>query len=252
MSTVAKVNPRANQGQTTQGFYVIGADGSAYVYNNNRSVERVQDFLQRGLKAFKASPPAKADIPDAPDMQRKAPAGTTILRIYSRIKPVPMGADTANENVQRDHFWLLPQEVAALSTSNSVPESLSARLCRFVFVDAIRGEPDFWSAGEIKSKEFSITKLSSGELKIVGKFAMATGNQARGLEGSLEAIVRVNGERVTAFKGFVNATAWGKGTYTPNPPNGKFPIKFAIVIAPNTPDTVSPQAAFYGPEYLKG
>ena len=249
MQTVGKVNPRGDQGQTTQGFYVIGADGSAYVFNNNRSVERVLDFMGRGLEGFHAKPPARIEIQPSQNVLITPPAGATVLRVYSRIKPVPAGSDPANENLQRDHFWILPDESAALAKLQ-VPENLAMRLCRFALVDAIRGEPDFWRPEEIQSNKLEVAKNPKGGLLLKGTYKMQTADKKRGVEGAFEAELQIISDKVAAFKGFAEATAWGQGTYTPGAPSSKFPIKFAFLLAPATKDSVAPQAAMFGREYL--
>ena len=249
MQTVGKVNPRGDKGETTQGFYVIGADGSAYVFNNNRSVERVLDFMLRGLDSFQAKPPARVEILPSQNVLITPPAGATVLRVYSRIKPVPSGSDAANENLQRDHFWILPDESAALAKLQ-VPENLAMRLCRFALVDAIRGEPDFWRPEEIRSKKLELAKNPKGGYLLKGIYAMRTADEKRGIEGGFEAELQITNDKITAFKGFAEATAWGQGTYTPGAPSGKFPIKFAFLLAPSTKDSVAPQAAMFGREYL--
>lgn len=249
MKTAVKVNRRIDQGLTSQGFYVAGADGSAYAYNNNRSVERVLSFMQRGMDGFRARPPAQTEVPVPADIQPKPPAGTTVLRMYSRIKPAPPGCDSTNENIQRDHFWVLPSEVSSL-ISGVFPDPLALRLCRFAFVDAIRGEPDFWRPEEIRTSSFLVEKGKNGEWMLSGKFSMATSDNRRGLEGAFEGVLKASGGTVSSFKGYAEGTAWGQGTYTPGAPEGKFPIKFAFVLAPNAIDTVAPQAAMFGREYL--
>lgn len=249
MSTVTKVNPRGNQGQTTQGFYVIGADGSAYVFNNNRSVERVLDFMRRGFEGFQAKPPVASEIPAAQSVQIKPPPGATVLRLYSRIKPAPAGCDPSNENLQRDHLWILPDEVASMAKLEA-PPALVNRLCRFTFVDAIRGEPDFWRPEEIRANKFEVTKNPKGGYLLKGPFAMQSADGKRGIEGTLEAELNITDQKITAFKGFAESTAWGSGTYTPSAPTGKFPLKFAFLLAPAAKDSVAPQAAMFGREYL--
>jgi hypothetical protein len=249
MQTVGKVNPRTDQGETTQGFYVIGADGSAYVFNNNRSVERVLDFMRRGHEGFQAKPPVETQIPMNQSVQLKPPPGTTVLRLYSRIKPAPAGCDPANENLQRDHLWILPEEVASLATLQA-PQALVNRLCRFTLVDAIRGEPDFWKPEEVRTSKFKVMKNPKGGYVLKGPFAMQTADGKRGLEGTLEAEFNIAAEKITAFKGFAGSTAWGSGTYTPGAPAGKFPLKFAFLLAPASKETVAPQAAMFGREYL--
>ncbi|MDQ2985390.1 MAG: hypothetical protein M3R13_01555 [Armatimonadota bacterium] len=251
MNTVRKVNLRGERGETTQGFYVIDADGGAYGYNNNRDVDRVLAFMKGGLDNYRSSPKQQTDsIEPVDDGIPDPPPGATTLRVYQRIIPVPQGADPANQNVQRDHFWLLESEAKDLALAK-VSDTLSLRLCRFVFNDAIRGEPDMWHVSEIRKRTFAASKVGD-HVELTGHYEMRTMNDSRGLQGKLFAEVRFAGSKVIGFKGVADATAWGQSTYTPNPPKGKFSLKFAFVIAPESIDTVAPQAAFFGQGYLTG
>lgn len=248
MSMAAIANPRVTSGQTAQGFYVIGADGTAYGYNNNRSVERVMSFMAEGLKGYKAAPAYSKGVRDLDFTALTAPKGSAVLRVYARILPVPEGSHASNENVQRDHFWILPDEVSALAKGD-VAESLQLRLCRFAFVDAIRGEPNFWKPSEIVSRSFKVRRDGDG-YHLTGTFEMR--HAQRGIEGSFEALIKVDDGKIVSFRGFAETVAHGRSTYTPNPPKGEFDLKLAFVLAPSTADTVAPQAAMYGRSYLTG
>lgn len=250
MDTVRKVNSRGDQNETTQGFYAVDAAGDAYGYNNNRNVEAVLDFMKTKLADYRSSPHMKVDLTAQEGSIPKPPAGSAVLRVYQRIIPVPKGADSANENVQRDHFWLLPEEITALS-SGSFPDTLGLRLCRFVFNDAIRGEPDMWKLEEVRIREFTASKELGG-VKFSGRFKMETADKARGLEGKIEGTAVFDGGKTLEFKAVADTTAWGRCTHTPNPPVGRFPLKFAFTVAPNAIDTVAPQATFFGNSYLTG
>jgi len=251
MNTVRKVNLRGERGETTQGFYVVDAGGAAYGWNNNRDVDRVLAFLKNGLSQYRSIPNKQfAEISQKDDGIPDPPAGTTVLRVYQRIVPVPKGADPANENVQRDHFWLLASESAALA-KGEVADTLSLRICRFVLNDAVRGEPDMWGLEEIQQRSFRASRKGN-TVRLEGTFAMATAGNRRGLRGKMEAEVQFAGDRIVGFRGVADTTAWGRSTYTPNPPPGEFPLKFAFVIAPITKDTIAPQATFFGASYLTG
>jgi hypothetical protein len=195
METAAKVNPRALQKQTTQGFYVAAPDGKAYGFNNNRSVERVLEFMRRGKAAHAQDPPVRVEVPAPKSVILAPPPGSAVLRVYSRIRPVPAGAQPSNENLQRDHFWILSEELRELgdaaSGTGEVPASLAARLSRFALVDAIRGEPDFWRHNEVRTSAFHVARRSDGKLELKGRYAMRTADGARGLEGTFEAELKV-------------------------------------------------------------
>ena len=104
-------------------------------------------------------------------------------------------------------------------------------------------DPD--SAREMLQREgfpFTESKLVAVEV--------STSELNRLMSALLEAELNISGNKITVFKGYADATAWGQGTYTPGAPSGKFPIKFAFLIAPATKDSVAPQAAMFGREYL--
>lgn len=248
MKTAASVNSRVDDGMTSQGFYVVAADGTAYGFNNNRSIDRVVAFMAEGLKKYRASPPVVTDVPVLKGGRIVPPDGATVLRVYSRITPVPEGCGDSNKNLQRDHLWVLPGEVSELQ-NGAFPEALKLRLLRFCLVDAVRGEPDFWTQSEVESGEFKVT--SDGTLtKIKASFSMKSVGQS--LSGTFDAELSIGKGRLTSFKGYADCTASGSGTWTPGAPEGYFPLKFAFVIAPEAIDTVAPQAAMIGREYLTG
>jgi hypothetical protein len=248
MKTVSSVNARVEQGHTTQGFYVVAADGTAYGFNNNRSVERVLAFMADGLKKFRTNPPQAPTVPVLEHKKLAPPEGASVLRVYSRIVPTPEGCNESNKNLQRDHLWVLPAEARALA-AGQVPEPLQLRLCRFTLVDAVRGEPDFWQEANIESKSFSVVNGPNGRC-VSGKFAMKSARQT--LQGDLELVFTVREGKLVTAKGYAACTASGSGTWTPGAPDGTFPLKFAFVMAPESKDTVPPQAAMYGREYLTG
>ncbi|MBC8063282.1 MAG: hypothetical protein H7Y17_00505 [Chlorobia bacterium] len=254
-----KVKPDIAKGSTAQGKYVIAADGTAYGFNNNRSIERVHQLLDRSLAQFKASPPVQVAI-SAAELEAKfvpePPIGSAVVRLFTRVKPAPLGSDSANENVARDHFWILPEELKALSTGE-MPEAFRMRLARFALVDSVRGEPDHWRPAEIVRAEFKLSPLRSSKVKgfsLTGTFSMQTQDLKRGYEGKLEGELTFGTEnRLVSFKAFAEGQAWGASTYAPNPPAGKFPLLIAFVsVSDEASRVVAPQAVFYGREYLTG
>lgn len=242
MAVANRAKPDTKEGSTAQGFYVLGADGSDYGFNNNRSVERVLGLMDRGLAAFKERPPRKVEIDPASGRYGFArPQDVATVRVFSRVRPVPDGCDPSNENVARDHVWVLPSEMQDLA-SGKFSEALAMRLCRFHMVDNVRGEPDHWRRDEVLRHEFKVDKDGT----LTGSFSMATADGKRGMEGSLTGRLLPDG-----FRAFASATAWGASTYAPNPPKGKFPMVFAFVVADDKYSrVVAPQAAFHGAEYL--
>lgn len=256
MKAAKTVKPDIDKGITSQGFYVMNADGKAYGFNNNRSVERVTNFIQRGLDSFAADPPAAAKVEEtdlASKWHAELPAGGISVRVHSRIRPLPEGCDPSNANVARDHLWIYPDEVRAMVKDAKMPESLVWRIARFHLVDNVRGEPDHWQAGEVKSATMTLTPIGDGKrFDFKGSFEMAAANGSRGLKATLEGRIRVDGGKLAEIRSYGEGMAWGRSTYTPNPPEGKFPIVFAFDLTDDRWSRhVTPQAVFHGSEYQR-
>lgn len=260
---IAEANvERVRQGNTAQGFYVLDAAGGFYGYNNNRSVERVDTLLDRALIAFRQAPntregPTGAELaaPRGPE----PPIGTTTLRVFTRIRPVPEGAVESNRRVNRDHLWISQDEILALIAGQSEgkpfrpPETLARRLARFHLVDNVRGEPDMWTAPQVKSLELTATPTKTG-LSVAGNFEMQTEAGDRGFKGTFEAAIVLDPtqKRLTSFRAIAQGTAWGASTYCPDPPKGRFPVVIAFL---NVDDAmakkVPPQGLTWGSEYWR-
>ena len=250
-----KVKPDIAKGQTAQGRYVFAADGTAYGFNNNRSVERVHQLMDKSLTMFRANPPAKVGVSKEELLAKfvpESPAGTAVVRLFTRIRPAPLGSDSSNENVARDHLWILPAEAAELSKGN-ISDSLKLRILRFALVDNVRGEPDHWRVQEIKRADFKAEK-KPGQLEIRCNFRMETGDSKRGFEGALEAAADFDSAgQMTKFLAYAEGQAWGRSTYTPNEPKGRSPLAVGFrLVEDETAKAVAPQAVFHGREYLTG
>src|SRR5687768_11001757 len=149
MKMAASVNARVNNGNTAQGFYIAGPDGTAYGFNNNRTVERVNWFMDNSLKKLRESPP-KATAIDPADLNapfaRTPGPSVSVMRVFARIRPLPEGCSDLNKGIARDHFWIYPSEVKemyrltehGLNEPIPLPRSVVARLTRFHLVDNVR------------------------------------------------------------------------------------------------------------------
>lgn len=248
MSAATQVKPDIASGITAQGKYVLGADGSAYGFNNNRSTERLGNMLDEALKKFRANPPARTDIPPSQGHTTglEWPKDVSVVRTFTRVRPLPEGCDPMNENAARDHLWILPQEAATLA-KHEFPDSLATRICRFSLVDNVRGEPDHWKPEEIEMSAF----WPSGEGEFTGIFSMKTRDGSRGIQGTLAIEASLQDGKLARFQAYGSAVAWGRSTFTPGEPTGRFPLVFAFVLAEDEmARQVAPQAVFYGKEYL--
>ncbi|HYF49897.1 MAG TPA: hypothetical protein VEJ63_10850 [Planctomycetota bacterium] len=249
-------------GNTTQGTYIAGADGKMYAWKNTPGVSSTLKFMDEGLAAFKKTPPKTVEISketlEAPFCRAAKPT-TTVCAVYSRVRPVPAGADTRNYNLGREYVWLYTEEAAALlksldaKTALQLPDSMISRLVRFTLIDVIRGEADFWMPRHVRKAEFTLKHIGSVEVdapqnedaktaqakvrverfEFSGDFSSATGTfTGHGLEGHIDGEFDIDPakEQFTGFRAYAKCEAWGatplgnKGAI-----RGKFPLVFAIV-----------------------
>ena len=251
---------------TVQGFFVAGADGTNYGWRNERSPRIVARFLDASLAAYRKRAPRTVSLTGAAPHRSavKVPnASTSVVRVFSRIRPVPAGADPRNKDVGRDHFWVLSSDVRALRAASPgdgrpfpMPPALVARLVRFHLVDNVRGEPDMWTAEDVRKADFTARRRRSANgadsFVFHGAFAQRTPNGRRGLEGRIwgEFDVPSATDKVVRFRAFGKGQAWGRSRYTPRPPRRRFPMVFALVEADDAAArTVSPQAVSSGEAY---
>jgi hypothetical protein len=267
MKMAATVNDRVRDGTTAQGFYVVGADGSGYGFNNNRDPQRVDRFMSRGIEQFREHPPANTDVPESirtAPFSRAPDPSTSVIRVFSRIRPLPPGADVLNAGVGRDHLWILAGEVREiLSAGNKVgrafamPSTLVARLVRFHLVDNVRGEPDMWAPDEVGKAAFTawLTEKTptTGTFTFSGTFAQQTADGRRGGEGKIEGVFDVDPRtaKIVRFRAYSEGEAWGAGHFTGNAPQGRFPLVIAMVeAADSVAKAVPPQGILWGEQYF--
>lgn len=263
---------RVRAGHTSQGFYVLGADGTFYGYNNNRSIERVHAMLDQAVAKFDAQRPAGVEIAAA---ERAAwalrpPEGASIARVHARIRPLPAGAGDANARLGRDHLWITAAEARALAkvgeAGGTWPASLRERVARFHLLDNIRGEPDFWKPEEVRVADFTARRLwptaesaGSGDggpvwVEVAGRFEIRSDDDRRGFVGGLKGWIVIDSAsgRVSDVRLYAGGACWGSGTWTPGAPEGRFPLKLGIVPADDeAARLVPPQAAQCGERYLR-
>jgi hypothetical protein len=260
---------KQDESETAQGYYAFSAAGDAYGSINTHDPEEVLVLLKRAKKGFSARPPGKVALKEmslGPESQ--VPEGALVLRVFSRIAPMPAGLDELrrrrNGQLGRDHVWLLKSDATEMllrlkeSNEADAPETLSKRLCRYHLTDNVRGESDLWGPLDIKKRSFKVAKLAETEtvitVQLTGTYAMrmsdikVEGRRTKsemGLEGTIEGILEIDKAKAT-FSGaklYASATGWGASTFTPDEPPGRFPIQFAMVVAN---DAVSRQVAPQG------
>jgi hypothetical protein len=233
-----------DEGDTAQGLYVAGPDGTPYGwYNGWRHTPEIMQFLQSSLARFHESPPKVADVPVniSASSTRLAPAASTaVVRVFSRIRPLPTGADAINASVGRDHLWLLADEARAiLEQSNpkaaELPPPLIARICRYHLIDNVRGEPDAWEANEVIARDWRATLISQtgtvSTYNFSGSFKMTASCANRGYAGKISGQFNIDRSehKFTRFRAIASGYAWGASRFTPNPPEGKFPLVIGML-----------------------
>lgn len=268
VSVARKLNYRVDQGEEAEGYYVFGPDGEPFAFTDWQSAEKVVETLDEGLRASRKSPPSVpafgGALPKADG--GRVETGTSVLRSYARIRPVPEGANPINASIGRDHIWVFPEEIAALMSHRKgeafdLPATLAARLVRFHLIDNVRGEPDMWLPDEVRRAEFHVRVVEQEpgltRFQLDGEFAQENAAGNRGQRGTLEASFSIDPKRraIVRFRGYSEGVAWGSaiGTKcTELAPTGKYPLIIALV---DTDDPVAqlvpPQASSLGGEYRK-
>jgi hypothetical protein len=227
--------------QDPQGFYIAGADGTSYGWNNDHDPDNVEKYMDRGLAAFRAHPPKATVVSD--DERRAAFAvtpdpSTSVVRVFSRIRPLPDEVWGLNRSVGRDFLWIYADEVRAIAKAAktgapfALPDSLVRRIVRFHLVDNVRGTPDMWGPHEVQRAQFVAARVDGGgglRVKFSGDFAMH--NKSRGHVGAIDGELELDeaAARVTRFRAYSRGQAWGAGSQTPFPPPGRFTLHIAMV-----------------------
>lgn len=238
-----------------QGMYIAGADGTSYGFTNDHDPPDIRRFMDTGLKRFRLHPPRRVTVTEQEQQASFSihpPAKASVLRVYSRIRPVPAGVTPLNEGVGRDYCWVYQDEVKALATATGqtfpLPTTLVRRIARFHLLDNVRGTPDMWRAGDVKDARFTgrVVREVNGvrTLAFDGTFALRTASGGRGYEGRIEGQCEVDARtlRLGRFRALATGKAWGVGTFTPNAPKGRFPLLIALL------DTDEPIARIVPPE----
>ena len=247
--------------QDPQGMYILGPDGTPYGFTNDHEPEDILGFVDRGLRGYRAHPPGPVTISDAEvaaPWTVAPPRDGAVVRVYTRIRPLPKKVWGLNRGVGRDYLWLYPEDIADLiaasggaekvdpGTPVELPRALVGRLVRFHMVDDVRGTPDMWRASEVRRLAFAgqvirqegpvRTLAWHGDFLMRGRRRSAVGERAiveQGHAGRLEGEIDLDvvARRVLRFRAFSEGQAWGEGTYTPYPPDGRFRLLVAMVEA---------------------
>jgi hypothetical protein len=264
---VSSVQPNY-RGGSTQGYYILGADGHGYLWDNYPP--RLRTFLATGVERYRQNPAAA--IVTAAEIRRDAPPppppGTSVVRLFTRIRPLPANAGPMNALLGRDYMWVLAEEVKAIAAGPKsgdfpLPEALVARLVAFHMVDNVRGQVWPWRPQEITKARFTARFVSEEgtqrTYKLHGDFAKRDSHPPawndRGHEGTFEGELTIDmqSNKIVRFRARADCTAWSDATYDRNspPPTGRYTVICALVEANDKlAQEVTPEQAGTGEYYL--
>jgi hypothetical protein len=255
---VSQDSSRTDFNSSTQGRYAFTPEGQLIGFNNNRSVERIQNLLKKALEKYPpGATPAEAALIDPlrkASLDRTIKEGTVVVNVYAKV----LGGQDETENktakmfqasLGEDHLWIRKDEADALARGE-LAESLKRRLALYHLNDFTRGEPNMWRANQVKKLEMT---LKDGKLS--GAVQLETADGKRGYETDLLGFIEAKDGRLSRFDLVSKGLFWGAGSYTntAGTPKGKFPLGVAFRIADgkNEADKVPPQAARDLNEYLR-
>ena len=237
--------------QTYQGMYVVGPDAQCYDYQVAWDLppEKYLGILDKALEDYAASPPKRVPINADVSKESLSPApqpSTTVLRVFSRIRPLPAGCDESNRGIGRDHLWIFEDELSELSSGARaaggkpfpMPRRIVGRLVRFHLLDTVRNTSSAFSENEVKQASFTVQQAAqtddstftfSGQYESSG--VVDNSGQAFGIKGWLQGEFRVSVDsgRIDHFRAYGEATASGQNNA--GAPEDDYPIVFAIVEA---------------------
>lgn len=229
-----------------QGLYVVGPDGTAYGYKVvwQLTPAGVLSWLDASLARHRASPPAKASITDAAvaaAAPAAPPAGVSVLTVFSRVRPVPQGADPSiGKGVGRDHLWIWAEELRLLASATEkdtpvFPRRVLGRLVRFTLLDHTRNVGRCFESAEVLRVDASLSRGDRpGDWTFTIDFLCEAvdpenGDDGKsGSEGKLEGAFTVDSSAaITKFRAYGEGKAWGR--LDTGAPRGKYPVVWALV-----------------------
>jgi hypothetical protein len=268
---------KGENGGTRQGIYVFAADGTPLGYKNaGQDAEVMKKVFRDALAKFDRLPDEKRKAgavtvpehgkPDA-NYTRTPPADGLIVRVNARILDqkgdefcVGVCKTTGGDKASRDFLWLTRDEVKALAPAKAeeghsypLPERVAARVARFHLADNTRGEPNFWTADEVRKSAWTLTVTKATadavELRLDGHVVLSTKadptDADRGFVAKARGHLRWLPKKGTfdRFDVAVVGDHWGEGTYTKGARPGRSTLGVAFTLAdPTKPgETIPPQ-----------
>lgn len=227
---IVEQSPRNGNG-TTQGLFSADAAGRLLGFTNNRGAKRVLAMMTDSLQKYR---PLKvtAISKGAPDERYNPspPKGGLVVCVTTKVlggyeKPKNEFRRILQASLGRDNLWIRADEHADL-VKGVMPQSLLSRIARFHLVDNTRGEPPMWKLNEIEKLEGG---LQGGLMR--ASIHLQTEGKDRGYELQMFGHIESKGGKVTRFDLIAKGYFWGAGTYTREPPKGRFPLAIAFTLA---------------------
>ncbi len=150
-------------GGTRQGIYIVAPSGELLAAANVLQVDKALELFARGKAAWDALPDSRRWLADGAidepvlRWETSCPVDGLVLEQFSRDLPADGDPSAAPQPpVQRDHAWFshvearrfLPDD-PRVGDTHEVPEALVARLARFHFVDAVKGQVQPFASEEV-------------------------------------------------------------------------------------------------------
>ena len=244
--TIVEQSPRKNaNGATTQGLYLVAADGTFLDFTNNRDPDNVIRMLKNGMQRhrFQKIAPLETGKPDR-RYNPTPPDGGLIVRVQAKIldgypEPETQFDRIFQSSVSRDNLWVSQAEHRDLA-KGVFASSLALRIARFHLVDNTRGEPPMWETGEVVSHRFAI----QGDL-VTGHVLLKTGSGDRSYAVDLRGELVVQDGVVKRWDMVAKGIFSGHGPYTRGGPPKPFPLAISFTLADGTDlaDTIPPQGS---------
>ena len=238
---VASQGPRNNFQQTTQGHYVCSPDGTLLGFTSYHvSAERTRAMMKKAIESFDSKPLASLKMTKNfkidSKYRRDPPEGGLHLRVFTKVlsgyeSPDQSWKTAMHKSVGRDNAWFKAGEKISIerwiNKGGQFPEKLLLRLARFSLNDNTRGEPDRWTAKQVRVAELSID--SQG--KMTGRVHLETENGKRGYVASLIGMAKTSEDGVVRFDLLAKGEYWGSSRFTHGAPKGKFPLVVALELS---------------------
>ena len=254
---IAGQSPRNNFNSTTQGFYIVTANGDLLLYNNNRNPEKLLRLMKERLKEFELShrrnepinliQPTKID----PRYNVAPPSGGLVVRLHAKV--LSGYEPTTNRwrkifqsAVSRDNLWITADEHQQL-VAGRFTKSLQQRIARFHLVDNTRGEPPMWRAEEVVSIQLEVNPNETDRnfRQITGSASLKNRSGDRTYDAKLLGEIKIESNRVVQLDMVCLGQFSGEGPYTRGAPKGNFPlaIRFSLADGNDVADSIPPQGS---------